>query len=45
MNAHFCKVGTIRPNMAKLAREKRMQNSSEKNKIERKRDIDLDLSK
>ena len=43
MKSHFCKVGTIRPNLTKLGIRNSLKNSFEKISVEIKRNIDLDL--
>jgi len=45
MKSHFCKVGTIRPNLSKLGIGKSLKNSFAKINTERKRDLGLEISK
>jgi len=45
MNSHFCKVGTVRPNLTKLGIGKALKNSFDKINVERKRNLGLETSK
>jgi|GEM_PF-5457428 len=45
MKSHFCKVGTIRPNLTKLGIRNGLKNGFDKINVEIKRSIDLEISK